>query len=82
VNEPPTFIAFIQDVDITWKDLACKHGIVIDEHTNTNIIVDNILSYAKTLQIALLYIECQLNVVQLQNLSLGLKNIPHLFKLV
>jgi hypothetical protein len=44
---PPTFIAFIYDVDSTWKALACKHGITIDENTNTNITVDDILSYAK-----------------------------------
>ncbi len=49
------------------------HGIVIDEDTNTNIIVDDIFSYAKMLTIALIYMECQLKVAQSQNLSLSLK---------
>ena len=73
VNGPPTFIAFIHDVDSTWKELVQENGIVIDEDTNTTIIVDNIFSYAKTMVTALLYMECQLHVAQLQNLSLSLK---------
>jgi hypothetical protein len=60
VNSPTTFIAFILDVDSLWKSLARQHGITINKDTNTNIIVDNILSYAKTLPVALLYMECQL----------------------
>ncbi len=44
----------------------------MDEDTNTNIIVDDIFSYNKTLQMALTYMECQLLVAQSQNLSLSL----------
>jgi hypothetical protein len=73
IHNPPTFIAFIHDLDSTWKDLACQHGIVIDEDTNTNIIVDDIFGYAKTLTLALMYMECQLKVAQSQKLSLSLK---------
>ena len=73
VIRPSTFIAFIHDVDSTWKDLARACGLTIDEDTNTNIIVDNILSWAKTLMSALLYMECQLRVAQSQRLSLSLK---------
>jgi hypothetical protein len=73
VNGPPTFIAFIHNLDSTWKDLARKHGIVIDKDTNTNIIVDDIFSYAKMLTIALIHMECQLKVTQSQNLLLSLK---------
>ena len=73
VNGPPTFIAFIHDIDSTWKDLARENGIVIDDDTNTTIIVDDIFSYAKTMVIALLYMECQLRIAQSQNLSLSLK---------
>jgi hypothetical protein len=73
VNGLPTFIAFIHDLDSTWKDLAHKLGIVINKDTKTNIIVDDIFSYAKMLTIALIYMECQLKVVQLQNLLLSLK---------
>ncbi len=62
ISGPPTFTAFIHDLDSTWKDLARQHGIVIDKDTNTNIIVDHIFSYAKTLTLALTYMECQLKV--------------------
>jgi hypothetical protein len=78
VNGPPTFIAFIHDLDSTWKDLARSFGVTIDEDTNTNIIVDDILSFAKSLAIALLYMECQLKVAQSQNLSLSLRK-SHIF---
>ena len=57
---------------MTWKDLARSLGITIDEGTNTNIIVDDILSWAKSLLITLIYMECQLKVCQSQNLSLSL----------
>jgi hypothetical protein len=59
-NQPATFIQFIHDVDSQWKVLAVKSGLVIDDNTNTKIIVDNILSWAKSLEAALLYMECQL----------------------
>jgi hypothetical protein len=78
VNGPATFIAFIHDVDSTWKDLARSLGVTIDEDTNTNIIVDDILSWAKSLLIALIYMECQLRVCQSQNLSLSLRK-SHIF---
>jgi hypothetical protein len=78
VNGPATFIAFIHDVDSTWKDLARSLGITIDEDTNTNIIVDDILSWAKSLLIALIYMECQLRVCQSQILSLSLRK-SHIF---
>ncbi len=78
INGPPTFIAFIHDLDSTWKALAHKHGIVIDKDTNTNIIIDDIFSYAKTLTMALIYMECQLEICQSQNLSPSLKK-SHIF---
>ena len=78
VNGPATFIALIHDVDSTWKDLARSLGITINEDTNTNIIVDDILSWAKSLMIALIYMECQLRVCQSQNLSLSLRK-SHIF---
>jgi hypothetical protein len=51
---------------------------VIDEDTNTNIIVDDILSWAKLLTIAMVYMECQLRICQAQNLLLSLKK-SHIF---
>jgi hypothetical protein len=74
MNGLATFIEFIHDVDSSWKELARSHGISINKDTNTNIIVDNILSWAKSLQIALVYMECQLKICQSQNLSLRLRN--------
>jgi hypothetical protein len=63
-NGPAMFINFIHDVDSQWKALAAKSGLVIDDDTNTKIIVDDIFSWGKTLDEALLYIECQLRVCQ------------------
>jgi hypothetical protein len=78
VNGPSTFIAFIHNMDGAWKNVACSLGIIIDEDMNTTIIVDNIISWAKQVTAALLYVECQLCVCQSQNLSLGLKK-SHIF---
>ncbi len=78
VNSPSTFIAFIHDLNGTWQDLACSLGLVINDDLNTTIIVDDIMSWSKTLIMALLYMECQLRVCQSQNLSLSLKK-SHIF---
>ncbi len=78
VNSPSTLIAFIHDMNGTWKDVARSLGIVIDEDMNTTIIVDDIVSWAKQVTAALLYMECQLCVCQSQNLSLSLKK-SHIF---
>jgi hypothetical protein len=43
-NGPATFINFIYDVDSQWKVLAQSLGVVIDDDTNTKIIVDDIFS--------------------------------------
>jgi hypothetical protein len=78
VNGPSTFIAFIHDLNGTWQDLARTLGLSINEDLNTTIIVDDIVSWFKTLVLALLYMECQLRVCQSQNLSLSLKK-SHIF---
>ncbi len=72
-NSPATFINFIHDVNSQWKALTQKSGMVIDDDTNTKIIVDDIFSWAKLLEAALLYIECQLCVCQSYQLSLSLR---------
>jgi hypothetical protein len=85
VNGPAMFIAFIHDVDNAWKDLACLHRVVINKDTNTNIIVDDFVSWAKTYAYTMMYKECQLKICQLQNLSLRLKKLhifPKQFKFV
>ncbi len=66
VNGLSTFIAFIHDVDSTRKNLARSCRLTIDKDTNTNIIVNNILSWAKTILSAMLYMECQLCAAQSQ----------------
>jgi hypothetical protein len=78
VNGPSTFIAFIHDMNSTWQEIACSLGLNINEDMNTTIIVDDIVSWAKQVMAALLYIECQLCVCQYQNLSLSLKK-SHIF---
>jgi hypothetical protein len=78
VNGPSTFIAFIHNLNGTWQDLARSLGLVINNNLNTTIIVDDMVSWTKTLIMALLYMECQLRVCQSQNLSLSLKK-SHIF---
>jgi hypothetical protein len=55
INGPTMFVAFIHDVDSTWKSLAFLHGVVMDEDTNTNIIVNDIVSWAKSYKTALIF---------------------------
>ncbi len=55
VNEPVTFITFIHDIYSSWKKLAKLYGILINKDTNTNIIVEEILSWAKSMHTALVY---------------------------
>ncbi len=71
-NGPATFINFIRDIDSAWKDDAKKQGLTISNDTNTKIIVDDIVSWAKNLCHALGYMQCQLKVCQAYNLSLNL----------
>ena len=70
VNGPVIFIIFIHDLDSTWKALATKRGLTIDETLNTKIIVDDIFSWAKTFEEFMAMLTCQLEVCQSQNLSL------------
>jgi hypothetical protein len=72
-NGPATFINFIHDVDSQWKALAQQYGLIINDNTNTKIIVDDIFSWSELLEKALLYMECQLRVCQAYQLSLSLR---------
>lgn len=78
VNGPMTFIMFMFDLRSTWNQLAIESGVTIDDDTNCNIIVDDILCWAPNVTTALQYMECQLQVAQSQNLSLSLKK-THIF---
>ena len=77
-NGPATFISFIHDLDSVWKRLAVQMGLIIDDDTNTTIIVDDIFSWAKLFELALQYMECQLRVCKAYRLSLSLKK-SHFF---
>ena len=77
-NGPATFINFIHDIDSVWKELARERGVPIDDDTNTKIIVDDIVSWAKFLEFALTYMECQLKICQAYHLSLSLRK-SHIF---
>jgi hypothetical protein len=54
VNGLSTFIAFIHDLNGTWQDLARSLGLSINDDLNTTIIVNDIVSWSKTLVLALL----------------------------
>ncbi len=71
-NGPATFINFIHDIDSVWKELTQERGVPMDDDTNTKIIVDDIVSWAKVLNFALIYMECQLKICQAYWLSLNL----------
>ncbi len=62
----------------TWQDLARSLNLIINNDLNMTIIVANIVSWAKNLIMALVYMEYQLRVCQSQNLSLSLKKL-HIF---
>jgi hypothetical protein len=64
----------IHDQDSVWKDLATWSGISVDDNTNTNIIVDDILNWALSFDSALQYMECQLRICIAYRLTLSLKN--------
>ncbi len=59
--------------------MAQQKGLIIDDNTNTKIIVDNIFSWAKPLSMVLIYTECQLLVCQAYQLSLSLQK-SHIFQ--
>jgi hypothetical protein len=84
-NGPATFISMIYDLDSQWKALATSVGITVGDDTDTRIIVDNIVSHGPTIDISLLYMECQLRICKAYRLSLSLKKsfiFPERFEFV
>jgi hypothetical protein len=77
-NGPATFINFIHDINNVWKKLAQERGVHIDDNTNTKIIINNMVSWAKVLNFAITYMECQLKICQAYRLSLNLRK-SHIF---
>ncbi len=57
-NGPATFINFIHDINSVWKELTQERGVPMDDDTNTKIIINDIISWAKVLDFALIYMEC------------------------
>ena len=72
-NGPSIFIMFMHDMNSRWKTLATSNGVLINDDTNSNIIVDDLLSWAPDIDTALRYMRAQLQVCQSVNLSLSLK---------
>jgi hypothetical protein len=77
-NGPAMFITMIHDMDSMWKLLAKDLGVKIGKAIDTLIIVDDILSWAKTFPQALQYIACQLWICKAYRLTLSLKK-SHFF---
>jgi hypothetical protein len=85
VNGPAIFVEFIHDVDGTWKQVAIKRGVPINDSNNTRIIIDDIFSHSVSFDIFLQLLESQLLTAWSQNLSLNLKKchwIPERLKFV
>lgn len=47
INVPTVFIVLVFVVDSTWKSLARKNSIIIDDGTNTKTIFDGTFSWTK-----------------------------------
>ncbi len=77
-NGPAMFINFIHDINSVWKELAQERSVPIDDDMNTKIIVNDIVSWAKVLDFAMTYMECQLKICQAYWLSLNLRK-SHIF---
>ncbi len=56
-NGLATFINFIHNIKIVWKKLAKELSVPINDDTNTKIIINNIVSWAKVLDFAIAYME-------------------------
>jgi hypothetical protein len=79
-NGPATFIQMIHDLDSAWKDLATRSGIIVDDNTNTNIIVGDIFNWSLSFDSALQYMEFQLRICKAYCLTLSLKKSCFLLK--
>jgi hypothetical protein len=77
-NGLATFVTMIQDVDSVWKESAKLEGINVGTLINTTIIIDNIMNWAKSFEVALKYIVCQLRICKVYRIALSLKK-SHFF---
>jgi hypothetical protein len=72
-NEPATFVTMIHNVNSVWKETAKLEGINVGSFVNTMIIIDNIMNWAKSIEVVLKYIVCQLRICKAYPLTLSLK---------
>jgi hypothetical protein len=75
---PATFVTMIHNVDSVWKESAKSEGINVGTFVNTTIIIDNIMNWAKSFEVAMKYIVCQLCICKAYHLTLSLKK-SHFF---
>ena len=52
-NGPATFVTMIHDVDSVWKEEATSQGIQVGRGVGTTIIINDILNWVKSFQLAL-----------------------------
>ena len=64
---------FIYDMDGTWKAMSIVNRTVINDDTNTRVIIDNIFRWSNGIDTTFCYLQCQLIMCRSQNLSLELK---------
>ena len=72
VNSLVIFINMIFNINGEWQVMAIDNGFMIDDDTNTNIIVDNFFNWAISEDQSILYIEAQFTVAALCRLSFSL----------
>ncbi len=72
-NGPATFVQMIHNVDSIWKQYAVAAGIDIGNDVDTTIIIDDIMNWATSFNVALKYIVCQLKICKAYRLTLSLK---------
>jgi hypothetical protein len=77
-NGPATFVTMIHDVNSVWKETAKSEGINVGSFVDTTNIINNIMNWAKSFEVALKYIVCQLRTCKGYHLTLCLKK-SHFF---
>jgi hypothetical protein len=62
----------IHDIDSVWKQNAAAVGIDVGDNVDTTIIIDDIMNWATSFDVALKYIVCQLRICKAYRLTLSL----------
>ncbi len=71
-------MTMIHNVDSMWKETAKSEGVNVGSFVNTTIIINNIMNWAKSVEVVLKYIVCQLCICKAYHLTLSLKK-SHFF---